>query len=250
MAARRVSASSLQEQANDFAASISRVVSAFTGVEHPFVATALEDRVTVRYAPARQAGGAGIPLKVEGDLLLTLNVTFDCTWDSKQHYLAVEKSDVAVYPLARITKEPLFRYEFARSMTPGVPCSHLQVHAHRDSFTHLLGHAGERSRRAKRRVRRDLEQIPAVSEFHFPLGGPRFRPALEDILEVLHEEFGLDIGASWSVVRDEARAEWRRRQVGTAVRDAPEEAVRVLRELGYHVSGPPVPERIDKLTML
>lgn len=45
MAARRVSASSLQEQANDFAASISRVVSAFTGVEHPFVATALEDRV-------------------------------------------------------------------------------------------------------------------------------------------------------------------------------------------------------------
>ena len=34
--------------------------------------------------------------------------------------------------------------------------------------------------------------MPQFSDLHIPLGGPRYRPCLEDLLEFLIVEFGLD----------------------------------------------------------
>lgn len=193
----------------------------------------------------------GIPLLVAQETLLTLMVEFKCSWDSDGRYLAVEESKIAVFPRADTNREPLFRYEFVRAPQGRVPCAHLQVHAHRDAFTHLLAWCGDGSRRAKSRGGRALSgPIPAVSEFHFPLGGPRFRPCLEDVLDAIAEEFGVDTATTWPSVRDSARADWRRKQLGAAVRDAPEEAARVLRELGYRVTADEVhPDNLPKLTM-
>lgn len=77
-----------------------------------------------------------------------------------------------------------------------------------------------------------------MHELHFPLGGHRFRPCLEDVLQMLVEEFGIDTADGALDALAAGREKWRRHQTGAVVRDAPEEAVRVLRELGYMVETP------------
>ena len=164
--------------------------------------------------------------------------------------MAIEASRLAVYAGTRAANEPLFRYEYVRDPDGPIPTAHLQVHAHRDAFTHAQTSAGKRTKRGRRLALRGPDDRPQLSSFHFPLGGPRFRPCLEDILDVLQDEFGLDVAPGWRQALDDGRAQWRRHQTGAVVRDAPEVAVRVLRELGYQVSGPEVPERREHLVAL
>ena len=72
----------------------------------------------------------------------------------------------------------------------------------------------------------------------FPVGGLRMRPCVEDVLQMLKVEFNIDTSDEWRQVLAEGRIRWRRRQVGAAVRDAPEEAARMLRDLHYTVQRP------------
>lgn len=251
MAPGRVDAAEqLRIEAEQFARNIATIVSAFTGDSYEFRATIVGDRASIELSDA--AGGArDVALMGDGEHLLTLQARYHCIWNQEKGYLGVESSQMAVHPLADTDGEPLFRYDFDRKPTSAhIPCAHLQVHAHRDSFTHLLGWGGTQSKRARRRINRGLKRTPSVSEFHFPVGGPRFRPSLEDVLEILKEEFGLETGGDWEQVRDARRIEWRKTQVSAAVRDSPGEAARVLRELGYTVTGPDMPDNEDKLRMI
>jgi hypothetical protein len=75
-----------------------------------------------------------------------------------------------------------------------------------------------------------------MSERHFPLGGPRFRPCLEDILEMFAVELRVDCSAEGREALRRGRVSWRSLQLATAVRDSPEVAVSTLRDLGYTVS--------------
>jgi hypothetical protein len=220
-------------------------MAAFTGRDCEFVALVGGEHVQVS-----EASGKGVGLTVDGVVHLTLIVSMQCKWDSAGQYLAVDRSSFSVFPGTKVNKEALFRYDYVRNPAAPIPCSHLQIHAHRDAFTHALSSAGRGSRRGKRMSRRTPSDHPQLSDFHFPLGGPRFRPCVEDLLAALQDEFGLDTGKDWKFALECGRAAWRRQQVGAAARDAPEEAARVLRELGYAVSGPTSSERLDKLTQL
>ncbi len=162
----------LRWRADEFALRVSKTIGEFAGTECPFVATTVDDRATIRHSQSTGGTKHGISLKDGTETLLSLVVEYNCSWDSLKRYLSVETSVVAVYPLCVTNKEPLFRYEFDRNPIGRVPCAHLQVHAHRDSFTHLLGWAGPNSKRARNRNGRGLNRTPSVSEFHFPLGGP------------------------------------------------------------------------------
>lgn len=184
----------------------------------------------------------GIPLNVDGRPLLRLEVNYDCEWDGPETYLAVQMSAFKVFSAVSSLKEPLFRYEWVKGAPDTVPCAHLQIHAHRDALTHAMYLAGKRSKRARQRVRDDkADSMAAVSALHFPLGGPRMRPALEDVLEMLIQEFGVDVADDWQEQLAQGREEWRRRQISAGVRDAPEDAARTLRELGYTVTAPAEP---------
>jgi hypothetical protein len=77
-----------------------------------------------------------------------------------------------------------------------------------------------------------------MAEVHFPLGGRRFRPALEDVLQMLVEEFGIEAVEGWEHRLQSAREAWRRSQIKAAIRDAPEDAAIALRELGYNIAPP------------
>lgn len=219
----------LRAQVDAFAADITRTVRAVLGdQEVDLRATILEDRFTVSTSSAD-----GLELRVSGDPLLQLKVRFECDWDTPGHYMAIHRSEFHI--LAHREREPLFRYEFMRSAADGMPCAHLQIHAHRDALSSVMARAGDRSRRSRRRK---TSRFHRMSELHFPLGGARFRPPLEDVLHMLVEEFGVDAEDEWRQHLAEGRADWRRFQTRAVVRDAPAEAVAVLRSMGYQVSEP------------
>ena len=65
------------------------------------------------------------------------------------------------------------------------------------------------------------------------------RPCLEDLLQLLVEEFRFDAMPGALQAIEDGRVKWRRRQLAAMVRDDPEEAARVLRdELDYEVMPP------------
>lgn len=235
----------LLRQAEEFALELAGTVSAFTGRGCGFEAMVRGRKVHISIRD-----GQTIPLEVDGVAHLSLVISIECSWDSAGDYLAVIESKFAVFAGTQTNKEPLFRYEYVREPVGGVPSAHLQVHAHRDAFTHAMSSAGRKSRRGKRSSKLSPDTWPAVAEFHFPLGGPRFRPCLEDVLEALQLEFGLDTGSGWREALELGREKWRRQQIRSAVRDAPEDAAEVLRTIGYRVVGGSGTDNLTRLKQL
>lgn len=236
--------STLEKEADAFARRISHAVSAFIGHTVPFKATSRGSRFVV----TDDTGGIVIPVGEVGALALEVN--YGCELDSASRYLKVLKSKVAVYAGSRPKGDPLFRYEYVHDQGEGLPAGHLHVHAHRDQFTRVMTLAAV-SGASRRQAAPDAELEEArMSRIHFPTGGHRFRPTLEDVLQMIEEEFGAIPGPTWHDVLRTNRVQWRRHQTGAAVRDCPSEAVRVLEELGYVVSPPPegpVRDRDDRL---
>lgn len=198
----------------------------------------------------RTEDGAGICLSIDDSHALNLLIDYQCVWDSQSRYLKVRRANIHVRPVSEAT--PLFRYEFVEDMAPAYPSAHLQIHAHRDEFlfTMMRAQRGKPASRADAATGVSKSAMPRLANVHFPLGGPRMRPCVEDIIQMLVSEFGVRTETHAQRALDEGRARWRRRQIGTSVRDAPEEAARVLRELGYDVVMPedgPAVERTANL---
>lgn len=77
------------------------------------------------------------------------------------------------------------------------------------------------------------------SKLHLPVGGRRFRPCLEDIIEFCIVEGIVEPhNRDWREVIDDKRDQFYRRQLKAAVRQYPLEAVLALERLGYNVSEP------------
>lgn len=181
-------------------------------VQVPFI----EGRYAVRVAADR----AKVTLTKNGARVGYLRAVFQCTSDTAHNYLAVHKS---IFELLGFSdRQPIARLDFVRDAHTA-PAAHWNIHAERGTVSRLLG-------------RTNPDHPGVLSALHFPVGGARMRPCLEDFLHFLVHEFQIDVLPDASVVLAEGRERWRRRQVGALVRDAPDEAVRVLEELGYEVS--------------
>lgn len=244
----------LRRETETFAAKITSTVRIVAGADTPpFRLRGSVGESGQAHAVVRQDPAEGIRLTVNGLPLLLLRVDFRCTWDHAQKFLAVDTSAIKVF--ASRDAEPLLRYEYVRNALPDLPGAHLQVHAHRDALTYVMSMAGEATSRGKRRVEKLGRGVaPRMNELHFPLGGPRFRPCLEDVLQVLITELGVDAPEGAISALEAGRVEWRTNQLAAAVRDSPETAAKVLREeLGYDVTPPssgPASDRLDKLRAL
>lgn len=80
--------------------------------------------------------------------------------------------------------QPLFRLDCLRDPRSGIPSVHYNIHAHRDEFVYALLQGESNRRQRKRRSGLDAKgAYPRISQLHFPVGGPRFRPCLEDMLQ-------------------------------------------------------------------
>lgn len=186
-----------------------------------------------------------IPLlarKSEATVLL-LEFEFWCADSSSSDYLTVQRSEVSVYPPSK--PGPLFRLD-ADTRANAVPAAHWNVYAKRDDIVRAMLISG---RYSGKKHAKSLRKSPssAPGRLHFPVGGWRFRPCLEDVLEMLIAEFDLKREPSAMDVLSEKRGVWRSYQLAAAVWDNTEVAADALREVGYVVQAPDLvrPERTE-----
>ena len=80
---------------------------------------------------------------------------------------------------------------------------------------------------------------PDLHALHFPVGGKRFRPTLEDFLLFLdRERLYTDFKPNWKPAVLGSLQAWKELQAGSTVKKYPETAVGALEQLGYTVSPP------------
>lgn len=236
----------LLDKSTEFARELSDLICAvLDGSHQPFEVLVSGAHVIIRQSPAD-----GLLLTVAGLSAARLRVRFRCTWDSRRQYLAVNESTVAVVPSAG--DEPLYHYDYIAEGDGRVPSAHLNVHGHRDDFVFALMAATRKNRGKAREAAIRKGRVPTLATFHFPVGGHRFRPAVEDVLEITIREFDIDVREGWESAIRAGRARWRDKQLRAAVRDDPAAAAEVLRSLHFAVTDPEdvSPKRVDRIESL
>jgi hypothetical protein len=223
----------LEREASHFAQSTDELLRSVLPGDLPEIrALQFDDRFAVHAGTSTEP--QPIPVLVDEEHLASLIVSYRCIPDSSGRYLAVSSSRFVL--LSLLTKAPLLRLEYGRNLHTA-PAAHWLVHAERGAFSHLLAHAG----------------TPAphdLSSLHLPVGGGRARPCLEDFLQFLVQECGVDSAPGWRAAILAGRELWRRRQIAAMVRDAPSQAERVLTELGYAVTAPSGGQKADNVDAL
>ena len=82
---------------------------------------------------------------------------------------------------------------------------------------------------------------PDLHALHFPVGGRRFRPTLEEFLLFLdREKLFDDWKEGWKPRLIRSLEAWERQQARATARQFPDEAVGALEALGYGVTPPSV----------
>ena len=189
-------------------------------------------------ARIRQEPAEGIPLQLASDSQLVVQAHFIARLSESGEHLGVRKSAFSV-SYAGAHGEPLFRYEYDESMTPALPRAHLQI-GKVQNFAALSALSDGSSRIARQREAKidRGKRFHRSEDLHFPLGGDRFRPALEDVLQFLITQLGVRAEEHWRDAVRESRRTWRGRQLASAVRDNPAGAASALSALGYVVRPP------------
>lgn len=191
---------------------------------------------TLRTASGRAVMGSGvtptsiipapIPISPEGSRpLIFLYLVHTYELDPEGVYLTMSASTMSLYTSPQMGDEELVvAIDYVREPVNRYPCSHLHVAGERDDLDGLyLG--TER----KRRPLRDL---------HLPVGGKRFRPTLEDLIDFMVTEEMVIPRPQWRSVVELHRAEWESTQAKAAVRRCQDDAARALREAGWIVRPP------------
>ncbi|NJC73034.1 hypothetical protein HC031_25440 [Planosporangium thailandense] len=138
-------------------------------------------------------------------------------------FLAVQGSVCGLY-IGYEPPELLLHYDFERDKERYAE-AHIQVCARHSTFERYLVELGRK-------------EVNGLHKIHLPVGGRRFRPSLEDLLECLAVEGLVDPKRGWEDVLEKSRREYRLRQVAAVVRRNVGTAVRELERLGYTVNPP------------
>ena len=198
-----------------------------------------------------QSDELGLELTVKGQPLLRLVVEYRCMLSTFSKMLTVSGSTYKVY--LHGSRYPIFAADYDRSARPNTPAAHWNVYANRKDVTDSLRRAGSSRRGGRnRRAARDRSS-GVVGTLHFPVGGHRYRPCLEDVLELVWTEYGIDVRTkSARKAIDDGRREWRTYQLKAAVSDDPRSAAEELHRLGVPIDMAAFPvdlgERPDRTT--
>lgn len=154
------------------------------------------------------------------DLMHTLFLT-------ERHDLAVATSRYALYLNAE-DEEPLFHYDYERNKET-YPVAHFQIAVESEAWKEFFG-------------RSDRSGHMQVESLHLPVGGKRYRPSLEDLVEFLIlekfcEPHGGYEAETWKPVVAQHREEFHRLQLAAAIYGDPETARATLAK--YDEEHPP-----------
>ena len=118
----------------------------------------------------------------------------------------------------------ILTYDFVREPPNEFPEAHIHIHGEAEVLVRLLRAGG-----------RDKSK-PA--DLHLPVGGRRFRPCLEDIIEFCILERLVTPRKGWEKALNRSRDDYRQRQLRTAVHHDPFTAAQVLERAGWQVTEP------------
>lgn len=249
MAGRQVTAPDVGQQATEFAQRIETLLQNVLGgrgdgyVAEPEGMSLRGGRTGYRIT---QRNGRGIPLNSDGETVAGLSFRFQCSCRNENSWLQIDKSVIM------ITVEPehmlLFHYDYNRERTSETPGAHINIFGSNDAATRIMLSCGK-GLRSKNRRKKYINDgaFPTFSTLHFPVGGDRFRPGLEDMLQMAVYEFHIDVTDEWEKPLNYSRAEYRERQLKALVREYPDLAWDALTENGADLAKRPErPQRSDR----
>ncbi len=155
---------------------------------------------------------------------LGLMVAYVLELDPEQVYLSVSKSQYGLYLIEDPEPRLLVHWDYEREPNHQYPAAHIQVNGDSSGFERAID-------LARSRLGNDCPDRP-LRDLHFPVGGRRYRPSLEDVIEFLILENLVEFRENWKDTVDEHRDRWEERQLMAAVRRRPDAARRQLHELG------------------
>ena len=227
-------------EAEDFASRISNLLNSTVSSEVNLAATELPNGtywISTNLRPTRADLVTFIPL-VNGPYwenapALGLKIYYKLDLEPRQRRLSASKSGVAIYSLIE-GRRPIIRWEYERAggIEPGFPSG--KSHARQAAHVHVHGASSEIEHLV---LNADLSSHPKLShqldKFHIPVGGRRFRPSLEDLIEFfLNHGFVSKLHEGGQEILEKSRNEWLKQQLKAAVADDIHTARSALQELG------------------
>ncbi|GED89351.1 hypothetical protein TNCT6_64360 [Streptomyces sp. 6-11-2] len=144
----------------------------------------------------------GFPVRIDNKRpRVWMNLSYQVHMDHEGRYLTVYKSYCGIFSDEEL-QTCLCHFDYEREKDR-YTSAHLQVHGISPALEALNRQGDEK---------RPLEKL------HFPVGGKRFRPSLEDIIEFLVCERLVDAREGWKRVVEEGRDRFHRRQLRAAMR--------------------------------
>jgi hypothetical protein len=163
--------------------------------------------------------GEGVPLRVRRTPKFYLGVSLRLQPDREGEHLMVHSSALVLATEPVITNDNiLLHYDYQRDKDDGYSEAHLHICATSDAWEE----AG----------RRHDGDVRLLHKLHLPVGGRRFRPTLEDIIEFLVVEELVEARAKWAEALDDSRENFREKQLRAAIRRRPDVALDQLRRDG------------------
>lgn len=161
--------------------------------------------------------GEGLPITISQKApKFYLSLSIRLQPDVQEEYLAVRSSAMILATEPLVTNENmLLHYDYERDKQEGYTEAHLHICATSAAWEE----AG----------RRHDGDVRLLDRLHLPVGGRRFRPTLEDILEFLIAERLVEARPNWKDSLEASREGFRERQLRAAIRRFPEVALDQLR---------------------
>ncbi len=217
--------SDLERQARKFAGDLTEL---FNGtVTHGVRLRSYMDRhgravIGYKVSEANPVGDC-VPLTISrSPAHLYLSVIHTLELDESETFLATSRSS---YTLQEDNDAAsILTYDFVREPPNEFPEAHIHIHGRSDVLSRMLQAGG-----------RDKSK-PA--DLHLPVGGRRFRPCLEDIIEFCVLERLVDARDGWKEAVNRSRDKYLDEQLRAAVHRNPTAAAEVLRRDGWRVTEP------------
>jgi hypothetical protein len=220
----------LEAQARTFADELSRLLNKTVTNGIPIRSVLREDGaigwVGYKITKVRFAPGSLIPVTIgRAPPSCFLHVMLTLQLDPEIRRLVVQRSTFGLYTNDDF-ESMILHYDFERESENKYPDAHFQVSGDSEALAGVCSRVGR--------------SVP-LRDLHFPVGGRRYRPSVEDIVEFLIvEELALGHDG-WEAVVNEHRDRWHRVQLLSVVRRNPEWAAEELQRQGYKIEPPPNP---------
>lgn len=222
-------ADDLDAQARTFAADTSDLLNRTVANGVRITALSTPDGRTIIGAGVKKTQIIPDPIPITpagGKALVFLFLVHSYELDPEGVYLAMSTSTLSLYTSSEMEDDQLVvGIDYVRSPGNQFPGSHLHVAGQRDDLDAIYLGDDRKSRKL-----RDL---------HLPVGGKRFRPTLEDLIDFMVTEEMVVPRPQWRKAVEEHRSSWTRIQVKAAVRRNQDDAAAALREAGWTVGDPP-----------